>query len=147
MPDPQRPRPAADGLTRPFWEAARRGQLVVQRCESCATWQHPPSTGCHRCGGGLLAFQAVSGAARLFSWSILHQGLAPGFDACVPYLNLLVELVEQPGLLMLSDQRFDPAVDAALKIGAPMQVWFEAVDADFTLPQFRFAAAMEAAAA
>ena len=49
---------------------------------------------------------------------------------------------------MPDPQRPRPAaIGVALTIGAPMQVWFEAVDADFTLPQFRFAAAMEPAAA
>lgn len=140
MPDPLRPRPTADGPTQPFWAAAQRGQLAIQRCQACRLWQQPPSTGCHRCGGGPLAFEPVSGAAQLFSWSVVHQGLSPGFEERVPYLILVVELVEQAGLLMLTDMAFEESVAAELKVGAPMQVWFDAIAPDFTLPQFRFAA-------
>ena len=58
----------------------------------------------------------------------------------MPYLILVVELVEQAGLLMLTDMAFEESVAAELKVGAPMQVWFDAIAPDFTLPQFRFAA-------
>lgn len=89
----------------------------------------------------------MSGAARLFSWTIVHQGLAAGFEDRVPYLIVVVELVEQAGLLMLSDLGFDQSVSAELRLGAPMQVWFDEIAPDFTLPQFRFAATRDRAAA
>ena len=147
MPDPRRPRPAAEGLTAPFWAAAQNGQLVVQRCQACRVWQQPPSTGCHACGAGPLAFEAVSGAARLFSWTVVRQGLAAGFDDNLPYLVLVVELAEQAGLLMLSDMAFDESIAAKLRLDAPMQVWFEQIAADYTLPQFRFASTEDRKAA
>ncbi len=29
------PRPEAKGLTAPFWEAAKRNELIMQRCRAC----------------------------------------------------------------------------------------------------------------
>ena len=138
MAELKRPHPADDVLSRPFWEAARRGELVVQRCSACRIWQHPPASTCHRCNSGAqLSFQPVSGAARLFSWTVVHQSLIAGFEEAVPYVNLLVELDEQPGLLMLSDTASLGMPDWPLNTGARMRVWFEHGEPDVVLPQFR----------
>lgn len=141
MKPPQRPQPADEPLTRPFWESARRGVLVVQHCSSCGTYQHPPQPQCGPCASGsTLGFRPVSGAARIVSWTRVSQGLSGGFEDSVPYYSLLVELVEQSGLFFVSDhQGDDPAFRQRLKVGALMQVNFEEIDPEFTLPQFRFA--------
>ena len=140
MASPQRARPAADELTGPFWAAARRRELVVQRCGDCGAWQHPPGTRCYRCGDTAhLAFERVSGDARIVSWTRVLQGLVGGFEAAVPYVNVVVELVEQPGLYMVTDlPGDDPGLAGGLKVGAPMRVDFEDVAPEVTLPQFRF---------
>ena len=41
------PRAAHDGLDREFWEAARRHELVVQRCNDCEGFQFGPEWICH----------------------------------------------------------------------------------------------------
>jgi len=139
MPEPHRPRPAADALTAPFWDAAARGELVIQRCGGCGIWQHPPGARCHGCGESRrLAWTPVSGDARTVSWITTRQALVAGFEAAVPYVNVVVELVEQPGLFLLSDlPGDDPALAGALRIGAPMHVTFQRIGDAFSLPQFR----------
>lgn len=139
MAQPQRPRPAADALTAPFWDAAARGELAIQRCGACGTWQHPPGARCHHCGESRrLAWAPASGEARTVTWTTTHQGLVAGFEGAVPYVNVVVELVEQPGLYLLTDLRGDdPALAAALRVGAPMRVTFQRIGDAFTLPQFR----------
>lgn len=136
---PQRPRPAADALTAPFWDAARAHRLVVQRCGACGTWQHPPQTRCHRCGASdRLAWTPVSGDARVVTWTRVKQGLVAGFDDVLPYVVLVVELAEQPGLFLLSDlPESDPCLSDCLRVGAPMRVRFEDVGGTWVLPQFR----------
>ncbi|MBO9354655.1 DNA-binding protein [Bordetella petrii] len=132
----QRPRPIPDSLSRPFWEAANRRELHIQRCEACANWQHPPAARCYRCGTDTLAFRPVSGRARLVSWTKVCQPLAPGFTAPVPYINLLVELDEQADLLVLCDTATRPVEEDALRVGTRMRVWFEEIAPDVLLPQF-----------
>lgn len=139
MAEPQRPRPAADALTAPFWDAAARGVLVIQRCGACRAWQHPPGARCHRCGDSRrLEWTPASGEARTVAWTTTHQGLVAGFEAAVPYVNVVVELVEQPGLYLLTDlPGDDPALPAALRVGAPMRASFQRIGDAYTLPQFR----------
>ena len=140
MASPRRPRPAADPLTKPFWDSAHRHVLAVQRCGACAVYQHPPQLRCHHCGStSRLGYEPVSGSARVVSWTRVCQGLVAGFEDVGPYVNVVVELVEQPGLFMVTDHPgADPAFFDRLRTGAPMQVRFEEVEPGLTLPQFRF---------
>jgi len=65
----------------------------------------------------------------------MHQPNVAGFEDQIPYINILVELEEQPLLFMVSNL---PASDLdKIKIGEQVEVYFEEVDPDTTLPQFR----------
>ncbi len=46
-----KPRPIADALTQPYWDAAADGRLLVQRCEACERYQWYPRAHCVACGG------------------------------------------------------------------------------------------------
>jgi uncharacterized OB-fold protein len=41
-----RPVPVPTNITRPFWDAAKQGKLVLQRCRRCGTWQYWPRPVC-----------------------------------------------------------------------------------------------------
>ena len=59
-----KPVPVPDEVTGPFWEAANRGVLAIQHCESCDYYVHPPEALCPRCQAQDLRFREVSGRAR-----------------------------------------------------------------------------------
>ena len=46
---PRRPMPAITHDNSFFFEGAARGELLIQRCESCGTLRHPPRPGCPKC--------------------------------------------------------------------------------------------------
>ena len=77
---PARAEPLVTDLTRPFWEAAAEGRLVVQRCGECGYWNHPPRDECDACRSGALAFAPVSGRGTVWSYSVMHQKSVAGFD-------------------------------------------------------------------
>ena len=132
---PQRPLPQPDALTQPFWDAARAGRLEVQRCGGCGYYNHPPRPLCDRCSSQDLAFQEVSGRGTVYSFTVMRQRNVAGFEQDVPYINLLVELVEQPQLFMIS--RLPGGASEGLAIGLPVLVYFEPFDGGLALPQFR----------
>ncbi len=39
-----------DELSKPFWDAANEGRLVIQNCKACDRLQHPPAPACSQCG-------------------------------------------------------------------------------------------------
>jgi uncharacterized OB-fold protein len=140
---PSRATPEASDLTRPFWEAARHGRLVIQRCQACGYYNHPPRPACDACLSTDLGFEDVSGRGAVWSYTVMHQKSVAGFEDAVPYLTALVELDEQPMLLLISNI---PGADpATLKIGDRVHVTFESIPLDsqgegeggeVTLPQF-----------
>lgn len=138
MPDAvTRPRPRPDAVSQGFWDAAERGELAIQRCVACRRFQHPPHALCQDCGGAELRFEPVSGEATLWSWTLTHRSVLDGFDAALPYACMVVELREQPGLLMLSDLIGREAERATLKPGTAMRVIFPPRTGDApVLPQF-----------
>lgn len=134
---PVRPRPAPDSLTRPFWDAAHDGRLVVQRYESCGRYQHPPRPTCQSCGSERLGFATMSGQARLWSWTVTYQNVIASLEHALPYLCMIVELVEQDSLYMVCD-RIGRDIDiATLRVGMPMWVEFPPSADGVVLPQFR----------
>src|SRR5947209_20457929 len=97
-----KPIPIPDDLTTPFWEAAKEGRLVVQRCAACGYYNHPPRSVCDACMAEELRFEPMSGAGRIHSFTVMHQRDVPGFESEAPFINVVVELLEQRMLLMVS---------------------------------------------
>ena len=58
-----RPIPVPNEWTKPFWEAAKRGALELQRCQQRGHFQHPPYPTCVNCMGIDLKFEPVRGAS------------------------------------------------------------------------------------
>ena len=45
----QKPAPPVSDLSRPYWDAAREGRLVLQSCTACGTLRHYPRLLCSVC--------------------------------------------------------------------------------------------------
>ena len=133
----ERPLPVRDDLNRHYWDGAQRDALVILRCTSCGSYVHPPRQPCPRCRNDVLEPTEVSGRGRVYSWSVMHSPGNPGFDDKLPYTVLVVELDEQPRLITIGNL-VDGAPDD-LEVGAPVEVTFEKVTDDVTLPQWRLA--------
>lgn len=130
-----KPIPLSDEITVAFWEAARHRQLVVQRCTTCGYYNHPPRITCDACLSQALRFDPVSGRGRIHSFTLMHQRDVPGFESEAPFINIVVELDEQPMLLMVSN--LPVSARERVSIGAPVEVDFEDRGNDVIVPQFR----------
>ena len=131
---PLRPLPLADEVSAPFWQAARQGRLEIQRCKGCRHWIHAPALACPQCGSEELAFEPVSGRGTLYSWTVLHHSPGPGFADMLPLIVGIVELAEQPHLLLCANVLECDA--SALRLGLPLKVCFEWLDSEHAVPQF-----------
>ncbi|MEZ4334286.1 MAG: zinc ribbon domain-containing protein [Myxococcota bacterium] len=117
------PAPSPDGLDAPYWEAARRHELVAQRCRSCRTWQWGPDWICHHCLSFELVFEPVPGGGRIFAWERVWHPVHPALKTGLPYVPLVVELPGAGGIRMLGDLAGDPT--APVEIGALVEPVFE----------------------
>ena len=125
------PRPTEDSA--PYWEAAHRGELRMQRCSECGHVRFPPALLCPRCLSETAAWVPLSGRGTVFSWIVVHQSQHPAFNADAPYNVTIVELEEGPRLhTNLIGCRNDE-----IHIGMPVEVLFEKINDEVTLPKFR----------
>jgi uncharacterized OB-fold protein len=132
----QRALPQPTPETRHFWDGTKAGELRLQRCDACAHVYFPPRPFCPNCAGRSVSVFAATGRATLYSYIINHRP-APGFDA--PYAIAVVELEEGPR--MMSNIVDAPQTPEALELDMALEVTFERVDDEITLPQFRPAGA------
>lgn len=132
-----RPLPLADDDTRPYWDAAARGELVVQRCSACRAWRFPPRPMCPRCRSFAMEWERVSGRGTVVSFVVVHGPVLPAFRERVPFAVVLVELAEDPQLRVIGNLHDVAAAD--VQIGLPVEVAFEAAGEGVVLPQWRSA--------
>lgn len=132
MPDEQnaRPLPEQNDRTRPFFEGVRRGTLMIQRCRRCRTHQLPARFACDECLSGELEWVEASGRGKIFSFVLVHQRYHPAFET--PYNVTLVELDEGPRLV----SSVVGIADEEIKVGMPVEVEFESVTEEISLPRF-----------
>ncbi len=74
-------------------------RVLVNRCDDCASWHHPPRSACARCWSRSLTPTAVAGTGTIVLLTVLHQGSRKeGADFSAGHPLVAVELDEQPGL-------------------------------------------------
>lgn len=129
-----RPIPPISELTAPYWDAARRGEFVMQQCSACGHRPFPPRAHCPDCGAADLAWNSASGRGTVYTYTIAHRPPHPVFAGQCPFVLAVVELEEGPRLMT-------NIVDCApgdVRIGMAVHVCFEPVDdSDVMLPVFR----------
>ncbi|MCY0920314.1 OB-fold domain-containing protein [Streptomyces sp. H27-G5] len=93
--------PEVDDFTRPYWEAAAEGRLLVRRCADCGRAHHYPREFCPYCWAGeeRVTWEQAGGRAVLYTWSVIHRNDLPPFGERVPYVAAVVDLEEGPRLM------------------------------------------------
>ena len=127
-----KPLPRIDALNQGFWDHARAGRLSVQSCKACGDQRYPPSPVCPKCLSPDQEWAVVSGKGTLESWVDFHRAYWDGFQQDLPYRVCLVRLAENPVLI---SNLVGPSDHA--KVGAAVEVVFDAVTAAVTLPKFK----------
>jgi uncharacterized OB-fold protein len=129
-----RPMPVPTAISAGFWEAARRHELVIQRCSSCERYRHYPQPRCPHCGSDDWSWAPVSGKGTIYTYTVTHHRFHPAWDDLRPYAVATVELAE--GVRMVSDLPAEDTADVA--IGAAVEVFFEEfAEEEVSLPRFR----------
>jgi uncharacterized OB-fold protein len=91
--------PTIDTASAPYWEAARRGQLLIAQCDACTRVHHYPRPFCPHCWSEDVHPVPASGAGTLYTYSTVYvNDLAPFRDR-LPYVAAIVELAEGPRVM------------------------------------------------
>ncbi len=135
MTTPQRPLPRPDDATAPYWEACRAGELRVQRCGSCGRSRFPPQPMCPACHSLESTWALVPGRGHIYSFVIAHPPVLPAFVDRTPLPIVLVELEDDPSIRIVGNLL--DAIPDAIEIGLRVEMTFERVTEEITLPQWR----------
>jgi hypothetical protein len=129
----RKPLPRIDEESRGYWEALARHELYLQRCRACGTLRFYPRALCPGCLADATDWVRASGRGTVYSFTVTHQNQAPGFRDALPYVLAIVELAE--GVRLMTN--VVGCAPDAVRIGMPVEVVFEDVTPDITLPKFR----------
>jgi len=132
MSEEQRPLPAPDPGTAPYWEGARSHKLKLPKCEDCGEVHFYPRTLCPHCGSAQLAWIDASGRGSVYSFTVVQRPPSPAFKPLVPYVVAVIALEEGPHLMSnVGGCRIED-----VRIGMPVTVAWEDLDPGATLPYF-----------
>lgn len=132
------PLPTIDPDSAPYWAAAREGRLGLPHCLSCGHYFFYPRSICPECWSDKLELASATGKGTIYSFTVIHRHPNPAFNTRVPYVIALVDLAEGPR--MLTAVRNEPA---EVKIGAAVEVIFEEISAEISLPCFRLSTPLQ----
>jgi uncharacterized protein len=124
--------PGQTDLTRPYWENARAGRLVIQRCRHCEQRWHPPLPACPHCHSTDFGWHPVAGTGTVYTYTVVRHATHAALADRVPYVIALVELAEGPRIVT-GITGCDPA---AVRAGMPVRVRFEKITDEVSLPYF-----------
>ncbi len=119
------PAPQVSPETRPFWDAAAAGRLLIKTCLSCGQAHHYPRSICPFCGSDRTEWRDASGRGTIYSYSVMRR-------MPVPYAIAYVTLEE--GVTMMTNI-VDCDLDA-IRIGQVVTVVFRPTDGGPPVPMF-----------
>ena len=125
--------PQEDTLTAPYWEGARRGELLLQHCLRCAACWHPPMPRCPSCHADAYEWRPSAGRGTVYSCTDVHHSVHAATNDWIPYRICLVDLDEGPRIISNTRQAGDAS---GLIPGARVTAIFEEISPGVVLPQF-----------
>ncbi len=126
-----KPLPKPTPTSQPFWEAARRHELMLQRCGSCGNFVYYPRDRCPQCFSDNLRWERCSGRGKVYSYTVVRRASSRSF-ADAPYVLAIVELDE--GVRMTTNIAAPPE---NVQVGMPVIAFFDDVTPQHTLVKFK----------
>jgi len=131
--DVKKPMPRPSKWSRPFWENTKQGKLTLKRCKDCGHMDQPPYLYCTNCMSENSEWIEASGKGKLKAYAINVYMVPFPFWDDMPYVVAMVELAE--GVTMISN--IVECDHDKLKNGMDLEVVFDKVSEEFTLPKWR----------
>ena len=135
MADYKKPLPMPDPVTQPFWDSTKAHAMKIQRCNDTGKFFFYPRGLSPYTLSDNISWEPVSGKGTLHAFTIVQNQRQPGFAEEVPYVVAMVELDE--GVRMMTNLIGVEADPEHVKIGMPVEVVYEDVSEEITLPKFK----------
>jgi uncharacterized OB-fold protein len=128
---PPVPQPESDF----YWQKCKEHELWLRHCNACDTSYFYPRDICPECFSRNTEWIHCSGRGTLHTFCIAHRGPTPAFRDRSPYVCAIVELEEGARMpTSLVDVKPDPA---SINVGMALEVVFDDLNENISLPKFR----------
>ena len=133
--DYRKPLPTPSPETSRFWQGCKKHELWLPFCRACQRFYFYPRPFCPHCFSWDIEWRQASGRGRIHAFAIQYRAWHPGWSDEVPYVTALVELEEGPRIYTnIVGVQPDPE---SVRCDMPVEVVFEDVTEEITLPKFR----------
>lgn len=128
-----KPLPAPTDWSRPFWEGAKRHELLIQECGDCHELIMYPKKYCPKCLSANLGWIKASGKGKIYSFTLVHNNPPSPFINDLPFAIAIVRLKE--GVQMMANI-VECNLDE-LRCDMDVEVVYDDVTPEVTLPKFK----------
>lgn len=128
-----KPLPKPTKWSKPFWDGTKNKKLLLKTCKHCGHIDHPPYLYCTNCSGEESEWVEASGKATLYAYAVNTYGVPYPFVEDLPYVLAMIDLPEGPRMI----SNIVECDVEKLEKGMQVEVIFEEVSEDVTLPKWR----------
>ena len=118
--------------TERYWQACKRHEFLIQRCNDCGHYQFYPRIICTSCSSRSVEWVTASGRGSVLSWTVVRRAVSDAYAADIPYVIALIKLQEGP-VLMSIVRGCEPE---SIHLGMAVEVSFEDWSDQVTMPVF-----------
>lgn len=132
-----KPIPLKTEDNKPYWDAADKHKLVLQKCGDCQQFAHPPGPACPNCGSENVEWM-VKGSeiqATVYSYIISYRPFLPGFETELPTIIALGQLNDTPEVKIMANILECNHED--VYVGMPIEMTWQDITEDRALPQWK----------
>ncbi|MFH0728745.1 MAG: Zn-ribbon domain-containing OB-fold protein [Pseudomonadota bacterium] len=133
MTEYKKPLPVIQPWSQAFWEGTQNNKLLIQECKECGVKIFYPRKSCPECWSSNLTWSEASGKGKIYAYTVTMGGVEQVFAEDLPYVLAYVDLDE--GVRMMT--RIVGCNPDELKIGMGVEVIFEKVAGEMSLPFFK----------
>lgn len=120
----------------PYWDAADRHELALQKCNTCAGYNHPPGPSCANCGSTDIVWENLGSDIKgtVYTYVISYRPFLPGFQNDVPLVIAVVALDDAPDVKIMGNVLHGNKDNTT--VGTLVKMVWEDITEERALPQW-----------
>jgi uncharacterized OB-fold protein len=130
-----KPLPIINDDNRQYWKYCQQHELRMQQCHDCGYIRFPPGILCPMCHSMNTDWVRLSGRGKIYSFVVYRVSYHPSYADDIPYAVAVIQLAEGPRM----ESNITGVEMEDLKVDIPVEVYFDDVTAEVSLPKFRAA--------
>lgn len=132
----EKPIPLKTEDNHPYWDAADKHELALQKCNDCGHYAHPPGPSCAHCGSQNVGWEQLGKdvLATIYTYVISYRPFLPGFQDDLPLVIAQAQLDKAPEVKVMCNLLDCDAAD--VRVGMPVKMVWQDITDDRSLPQW-----------